>query len=412
MKKLNGEEERKLAATTVRNTKPSEKKVSLSDGFGLSLEIHPNGAKYWRYNYRFAGKQKTLALGVYPGISLSDARKAHRDAYNMLAEGKDPSTERINEKLEQKRDAANTFAIVSNEWLTAKIINKKSESHEKRCIGLLTNHINPLIGNRPIVQLQKIEIVEPLKRMQAAGNTVSAHKARQVIAQVFNYASACGYINNLQKLDLLDGISGVLDAIDKNKNFAAITSPDALAEVLRLIDGSHATIVTKTALQLTPMLFQRPAELAGMKWEELNLDEGVWEIPAERMKLKRPHIVPLPRQAITLLEALYPVTNRSQFVFPNARSGKRHMTPEAILNAIRALGIDKETTTTHGFRATARTLLAEVKELGFPADIIEHQLAHEVKDPLGRAYNRTQFLEQRAEMMQAWADYLDKIKRG
>jgi len=412
MKILDGTEARKLAATAVRNTLPTEKKKILSDGYGLSLEIRTNGAKYWRYNYRFAGKQHTLALGVYPEISLAKARQLHRDAYNLVAQGLNPSVQRAEEKREQLKQSVNTFDLVAKEWLDAKIIGKKSAPHQKRCIGLLNNHILPFIGNRPIAQLTKQEVVRPLKRMQNSGTITSAHKARQVIAQVFDYASASGYIDTIHKLTLLDGIAGVIDPIDKNSNYAAVTTPEDLAKVLRAIDNSSANIVVKTAMLLMPLLFQRPKEITGMKWQELDLEGGLWEIAAERMKLKRPHIVPLPTQAIELINKLKPVTQHSEFVFPNYRTTKRQMTPEAILSGLRNAGIDKETTTAHGFRATARTLLAEQKGLEFAAEIIEHQLAHEVKDPLGRAYNRTKFIEQRTEMMQRWADYLDELRNS
>src|SRR5690554_212147 len=412
MKTLDGTEPRKLAATAVRNRKPTDKKQTLSDGYGLSLEVWKNGYKYWRYNYRFAGKQQTIALGVYPEVSLSDARKAHREAYNLVAQGINPAAHRSETKTEQLRQSVYTFELVANEWLSAKIIGKKSTSHEKRCQGLLDKHILPFIGNRPIPQLTKLEVVQPLKRMQNAGTISSAHKARQVIAQVFDYASASGYIDTMQKLTILDGIAGVIDPIDKNANFAVVTTPEALANVLRAIDKSTAGIVVKTAMTLMPMLFQRPIEIAGMRWEELHLDSAVWEIPAERMKLKRPHIIPLPTQAVALLRKLKPISGHCDFVFPNLRTNKRHMTPDSILTGLRNAGIDKETTTAHGFRATARTMLAEQKELEFSPEIIEHQLAHEVKDPLGRAYNRTKFIEQRTEMMQEWANYLDQLRQG
>lgn len=411
MKTLDGTEIRKLAATTVRNARPADKKQTLSDGYGLSLEIHKSGSKYWRYNYRFNGKQHTLALGVFPEVSLSDARKSHRDAYNQVAIGIDPSSLRASKKTERIKQSKNSFELVAREWLETKIINKKSISHQKRCIGLLDNHILPFIGNRPIAHLTKVEVVQPLKRMQGAGTVSSAHKARQVIAQVFDYASASGYIDTIHKLTMLDGIAGVIDPIDKNSNFAAVTEPEELADVLRAIDNSRSSIIVKTAMLLMPMLFQRPNEIAGMEWRELNLSKAIWEIPAERMKLKRPHVIPLPRQALELLRALKPITGHTAFVFPNYRTTKRHMTPEAILTGLRNAGISKETTTSHGFRATARTMLAEQKGLEFPVDIIEHQLAHEVKDPLGRAYNRTKFIEQRVEMMQKWADYLDRLRQ-
>lgn len=411
MKVLDGTENRKLTDIVVRNAQAVNKNKIFSDGYGLRIEIRPNGGKYWRYQYRFNGALKTLALGVYPEVTLKAARASHREAYNLVAQGIDPAASRAEAKAEQRKQSANTFELIAIEWLEAKIIGKKSTSHEKRCVGLLNNHILPFIGNRPIAQLTKVEVVEPLKRLQSAGSISSAHKARQVIAQVFSYANACGYIETMQKLVILDDIAGVIDPIDKNSNFAAVTTPEALAQVLHALDNSTSSIVVKTAMLLMPLLFQRPKEVAGMEWKELDLEGGLWEIRAERMKLKRPHIVPLPTQAIELLKQLQPLTGHTDFVFPNFRTTKRHMTPEAILTGIRNAGLDKETTTAHGFRATARTLLAEQKGLEYSAEIIEHQLAHEVKDPLGRAYNRTKFIEQRTEMMQRWADFLDNLRK-
>ena len=408
MKKLNGEEPRKLAAVTLRNTKPTDKIIRLTDGYGLFLKVRPTGAKYWRYRFRFLGKQKDLALGVFPEISLAEARAMYREAYNLLAEGIDPTEQKADKKAKERRELHNTFELVAREWLKSKILGKKSVSHEKRCVGLLENQILPVIGNRPIARMRKEEVVAPLKRMQDAGIITSGHKARQVINQVFDYASASGYINTIDKLVALDGISGVLDPLDKSSNFAAVTSPVELAGLLRILDESTSRIVVKTAILLVPMLFQRPNEIASMEWSELKLDQERWEIPASKMKLGKDHIVPLPRQAIALLRNLQPVTGHGRYVFPNARSGKRHMTGEAILAGIRSMGIAKETTTSHGFRATARTILDEVLEQR--VDWIEHQQSHAVKDPNGRAYNRTSYLQQRAAMMQLWADYLDELR--
>ena len=349
-----------------------------------------------------------MALGVFPEISLAEARAMYREAYNLLAEGIDPTEQKADKKAKERRELHNTFELVAREWLKSKILGKKSASHEKRCVGLLENHILPVIGNRPIARMRKEEVVAPLKRMQDAGIITSGHKARQVINQVFDYASASGYINTIDKLVALDGISGVLDPLDKSSNFAAVTSPVELAGLLRILDESTSRIVVKTAILLVPMLFQRPNEIASMEWSELKLDQECWEIPASKMKLGKDHIVPLPRQAIALLRNLQPVTGHGRYVFPNARSGKRHMTGEAILTGIRSMGIAKETTTSHGFRATARTILNEVLEQR--VDWIEHQQSHAVKDPNGRAYNRTSYLQQRAAMMQLWADYLDELR--
>ncbi len=402
MKKLNGEEPRKLAALTVSKAKPCDKKKTLSDGYGLSLLIEPSGAKYWRYNYRFAGKQKTLALGVFPEISLSEARRTHRKAYNMVAEGIDPAEARRGEKQAVLQAMAESFEAISHEWFEMHM-HDKSESHKVRTNRILKTRLFPCIGNRPIKDITAPELLDALRKIEKNGSIDTAHRARGVASQVFSYAIATGRTDRNIANDLI----GTLKP-HKQTHRAAITDIKELGKLLRDMENSSSGIVVKTAMRISPILFQRPGEIRHMEWKEIDFEKALWSIPAEKMKMGNDHIVPLPRQVIALLKEIYPFTGSGTYVFPCARGQSRCLSENGVRTALRDMGYDNATVTPHGFRATARTLLDE--ELGFRIDWIEAQLAHMVRDATGRAYNRTQFLPQRAEMMQAWADFLDKLR--
>lgn len=402
MKKLNGEEPRKLAALTVSKAKPREKKHTLSDGYGLSLLVEPNGAKYWRYNYRFAGKQKTLALGVFPEISLSDARKTHREAYNLVADGIDPAEARRAERQASYQAQINSFEAITVEWLDVHMTDK-SEGHKIRSNRILRTKLFPYIGKRSISDITAPELLNALRSIEKAGSIDTAHRARGLASQVYSYAIATGRAERNVANDLL----GTLRP-HQQKHRAAITDEKELGKLLRDMECSSSGIIVKTAMQISPILFQRPGEIRQMEWSEIDLDKAIWSIPATKMKMRNDHIVPLPRQAVALLKDLYPLTSSGKYVFPSARGRSRCLSENGVRTALRDMGYGNETVTPHGFRATARTLLDEV--LGYRVDWIEAQLAHAVKDPTGRAYNRTQFLTQRIEMMQSWADYLDKLQ--
>lgn len=402
MKKLNGEEKRKLVAVNLNRIKPQEKTQMLSDGYGLFLVVSPSGGTYWRYRYRFAGKQKQLALGVYPYISLSEARRLHREAYNLLAEDIDPSEERREQKLEAVRNEENRFAIIAKEWIDVHM-NDKTAHHKRRAERLLLEDLAGL-AQRPIDTIRAPDLLYELRKIENRGHLDTARRARQLAAQLFTYAIATGRAER----NVADDLAGTLKKA-QTVNRAAITDPALLGQLLRDMDESPSGIVVKTAMLLTPMLFQRPGEIRAMEWSEINFKKKQWEIPAEKMKMRLPHIVPLPEQAIRLLNELKPHTERSKYVFPSVRGITRCLSENGVRMALRDLGYDNKTVTPHGFRATARTLLDEV--LRFRVDLIEHQLAHAVKDATGRAYNRTSFLEDRAEMMQTWADYLDKLRK-
>lgn len=403
MKKLNGEEERKLQAVSLRRIKPTDKTQTLADGHGLYLFVLKSGGTYWRYRYRFAGKQKELALGVYPDITLSEARKQHRLAYNLVADGIDPSEERREQKQEAIRNEGNQFANIVREWLDVSM-SDKTDHHKRRAERLLLEDLSGL-ANRPIDAIKAPELLAELRKIEKRGHIDTARRTRQLAAQLFTYAIATGRAER----NIANDLAGTLKNT-RTKNRAAITDPILLGKLLNDMEHSTSGIIVRTAMLLTPMLFQRPGEIRAMEWSEIDFSERRWEIPAEKMKMSLPHIVPLPEQAIKLLKEIQPHTGRGKYVFPSARGASRCLSENGVRTALRDLGYSNEVVTPHGFRATARTLLDEV--LRYRVELIEHQLAHSVKDANGRAYNRTTFIDDRAEMMQAWADYLDKLRRG
>lgn len=403
MKKLNGEEVRKLVPIALRHIKASGKTQTLSDGHGLYLVVMPAGATYWRYRFRFAGKQKQLALGVFPDVTLSDARKMHREAYNQVADGLDPTEERREEKQAQLKATGNSFEALVKEWLEVHM-SDKTVDHKRRAERLLLKDLAGL-AKRPVDTITAPELLLELRKIEARGVIDTARRARQIASQLFTYAIATGRADR----NIANDLAGTLKTVP-TKNRAAITDPVLLGRLLRSMDDSTSGIVVKTAMLLTPILFQRPGEIRAMEWSEVDLVAGRWEIPAEKMKMRLPHIVPLPKQAVALLNEIYAYTGHGKYVFPSVRGSSRCLSENGVRTALRDMGYCNDTVTPHGFRATARTLLDEV--LGYRVEWIEHQLAHSVRDANGRAYNRTSFLEPRAEMMRAWADYLDKLRHS
>ena len=393
----------KLSATGVKNALPAEKSYKLADGGGLYLLVTTAGGKYWRYDYRFAGARKTLALGAYPDTSLKNAREQHAGARQMLADTLDPSAQKKLQKLHADIDACNTFTAVADEWRAMHLL-EKSDSYRLRSERILFNDLYPAIGFRPVKEISSVEVLAALRKIE--NRTVDiAHRARQLTGLIFRYAIATGRADRDPTVDL----KGALKSRKVNHH-AAITDPRGVGMLLRDMEGYEGRPVVKAALELSVLLFQRPGEIRQMKWEEINWSGNRWEIPAEKMKMARDHIVPLSRQAITALKRIEPITGRFPYVFPNERSRTRPMSDNGIRTALRTLGYSNEDMTPHGFRAMARTLLDE--ELRIRPDWIEQQLAHRVSDPLGRAYNRTAFIKERTNMMQVWADYLDDLRDG
>jgi integrase len=392
-----------LTDTAIRNIKPREKQFKLYDYDGLFIIIAPSGGKWWRFKYRFGGKEKQLSLGTYPEVSLSQARERRNEARKQVAAGIDPSQVKKAEKFAQT-DTKNSFEAVAREW-HEKFKPTWTTGHAKTILARLENNVFPWMGGRPINDIKAPEVLMVLRRIENNGFLESAHRVKIICGQVFRYAVATGRAER----DPTGDLRGALPP-RKPKHMAAITKPEEVGALLRAIDGYEGSFVVKCALRLAPLLFVRPGELRKMEWADVDLDAGEWSIPAEKMKSHEAHLVPLSRQAVEILREIEPLTGTGKFVFPSPRTPKRPLSDNGVLSALRRMGFEKSEMTGHGFRAMARTLLDEV--LQERPDLIEHQLAHKVRDPLGRAYNRTKHIEERRRMMQTWSDYLDGLKVG
>jgi integrase len=392
----------KLVATQVKNAKPKVKPYKLADGHGMYLLVNPNGTKYWRLKYRYGGKEKVLALGVYPARSLTAARGKRDEAKTLLDEGMDPTQAKKAKKLAGNEAAVNSFEVVATEWFHTKMCDR-SKNHQDRTMRALKKDLFPQIGTQPISKITAPDLLMALRKIEARGAIETAHRAKQTAGQIFRFAIATGRAERDPSADLKGALMN-----PKKKHLAAITEPKEVGKLLVAIGGFTGTPVVKAALLLSPLLFCRPGELRHMEWMEINWEEDRWELPAEKMKMKQQHVVPLSRQSIELLKEIHKQTGRGRYVFPSARGATRPLSENGVRTALRTMGYDNATMTPHGFRAMARTILDEV--LNYRVDWIEHQLAHAVKDANGRAYNRTSHLEGRRDMMQGWADYLDDLK--
>jgi integrase len=392
----------KLTDTAIRQAKPRVKSYKLADGCGLFLLVQPDGKKYWRMKYRYFGKEKLLAVGVYPDKSLKAARQDAKTARDLLAAGTDPSEMKRQEKLARTVAAGNSFENVADEWFNREAPHW-SATHKTRTLGLIKNNLSRWMGARPIGEITAPELLAVLRKTESKGTLETAKRALQTAGQVFRFAVVTGRAERDPSQDL----KGAL-ATPKVKHFSAITNPVELGKLMLAMDGYTGTPEVKGALQLSALLFQRPGEIQRMEWAEVDWQQARWDIPAEKMKMRQPHVVPLCNQVLAILKQLQSLTGNGRYVFPSARGGGRPLSENAVRAALRTLGYTNEQQTPHGFRATARTILDEV--LGYRVDWIEHQLAHAVKDANGRAYNRTAHLEGRREMMQGWADYLDNLR--
>ncbi len=405
-----------LTNATIRSAKPGAKPIRLFDSGGLYLEVAPSGGKWWRLKYRFDGREKRLSLGVYPDVPLAgrkdkdsgawiDGARDRRDkARQLLADGVDPSEHRKVVKSARADRAANSFEVVAREWLR-KFAPQWAESHGEKNMRRLERDVFPWLGSRPVADLTAPDLLKVLRRVEGRGAGETAHRVRQICGQVFRYAIATGRAERDISIDLRGALAPV-----RPVHLAAMTDPVAIGDLLRAIEGYQGQLVTKSALRLAPLVFVRPGELRTAEWPEVDLDGAEWTIPAGRMKMRQAHLVPLSTQAVAILRELQPLTGHGRYVFPSARSTSRPMSNNAILAALRRMGVAKDEMSGHGFRAMARTVLDEV--LHVRPDYIEHQLAHAVRDPLGRAYNRTAHLAERRKMMQLWADYLERLRDG
>lgn len=393
-----------LTDPKIKKAKAQHKPFPLFDGGGLFVLVTPTGGKLWRFKYRFGGKNKLLSFGSYPEISIATARKKREEARTLIANGSDPGEVRKAQKAAGAAATENSFEVVAREW-HEKFYDRWTPGHAATLMKRLEREVFPWIGAKPIGELRAPELLSVLRRVESRGTLDTAHRIKILAGQVFRYAIATGRAERDPSADL----KGALPP-KRQTHLAAVTEPKEAAALLRAMDGYNGSFIVKCALQLGALFFVRPGELRHAEWSEVDLEAGVWAIPGPKMKMKQPHIVPLSRQAKEILESLKPLTGSGRYVFPSHRSTLRAMSNNAILAALRRMGYTKDEMTGHGFRAMARTILDEV--LHVRVEYIEHQLAHTVRDPNGRAYNRTAHLEERKKMMQQWGDYLDGLKSG
>ena len=391
-----------LTDTAIRNAKPLERQYKLSDEKGMYLLVNSSG-RYFRLDYRFAGKRKTLALGVYPDVKLVEARERRDEAKKLIANGIDPGQERKTKKILRIEQTESTFEAVAREW-HEKYASTWAESHATKIIRRFEIYIFPWLGSRPIAEITPPELLAALRMIESKGILETAHRAHQNCGQVFRYAIATGRASRDPSADL----RGALPPAN-HERMSTITEPKKIGELLRTIDGYEGTPVAKCALKLAPLVFVRPGELRHAEWLEVDLDAAEWRIPAEKMKMKDPHIVPLSSQAVEILTEILPITGKGRYVFPSVRTNARPMSDNTVLAALRRMGFTKEEMSGHGFRAMASTVL---HEQGWPSDVIERQLAHAERNSIKAAYNHAQHLPERRKMMQAWADYLDSLRDG
>ncbi len=394
-----------LTNNAIQAAKPKQKPYKLTDGHGLYLAVNPAG-KYWRLKYRFDGKEKLLAIGVYPDVGLKAARERRDEARKLLADGIDPNAERKARKAMHAELAANSFETVAREWITRKLADRAA-SHRDKVVRRLERDVFPYIGSRPIAALTAPEILTVARRVENRGIVETAHRVLQHIGQVIRYAIQ----TQRAETDPTPALRGALASVTPRHMAAPTDSPQSVGAILRSFDAFSGSPVVATAIRLLPLLFCRPGELRTMRWEQIDFEAAEWRFVTSKTKAE--HLVPLSRQAIAILRELQPLTGHlpGGWVFTGGRTPRSPMSNMAINAGMRRMGIDtRNEVTGHGWRAVARTFLHE--RLSFAPEIIEHQLAHAVPDTLGRAYNRTRFIAERRQMMQQWADYLDKLKAG
>ena len=390
-----------LTAVQVQNAKPKDSMYKIFDGGGLFLQVNPSGGKYWKMKYRKAdGKEGLLTFGGYPEISLEQARRMRDEARAQRASGLDPGIVRQEEKAERRTRASNTFEAVSREWMEVHATKVKAQTlHIYRV--LLEKSVFPLIGKRPIAEMKAPDFLALLRRLEEQKQLYSVKRISIVCGMIMRFAVAAGKA----EADPTPALRGSLKA-HKTKHLAAMTDPKQVGRLLRTIDAYPGSFVVSTALKIAPYVFVRPGELQHARWEDIDFDACEWRYTTS--KTNTPHIVPLVPQVMKLLQELYAFTGNGEWVFPSQRQKGGPMGKTSMLAALRSMGIRDEEMTPHGFRAMARTLLDEV--LGERYELIEHQLAHMVRDPNGRAYNRTVHLAERRRMMERWAQYLDELR--
>ena len=391
-----------LTDTTIKNAKPADKPYKMTDGRGLYLLVNKTG-KYFRWDYRYGGKRKTYALGVYPEIGLKATREKHEDLRRLLSQGIDPMEYKKEMQAQIYKEIHHSFEMVAREWFF-KNRSVWTDKHAKTILSRLENNIFPWLGGKETCSITAPMLLDCLRRIEARGAVDTAHRVKQICGQVFRYAIATGRAERDPSADL----KGALPPT-KAKHMATITSPNRIGELMRAIGGYQGNLITRCALKFAPLTFVRPGELRHAEWEEINIEEKVWKIPAKKMKMRSAHIVPLSKQAVNVLEEIKPLTGNGKYVFPSLRSGQRPMSDNTILAALRRMGYAREEMTGHGFRGMASTIL---HEKGWSTDVIECQLAHAEGNSVKAADNHAQHLPERRKMMQWWADYLGELRRG
>ena len=394
-----------LTLAQIKAEKPSDKPIKLSDEHGMYLLVNQSG-KYWRFDYRFAGKRKTMSIGVFPVVGLAQARHALYEARAKFAAGEDPMGEKKSAAATAEKKNACDFESTAREWIKSKKETWVPE-HESRVRRSLENWVFPWLGFKPVGEINAVDLLSVARRIEGAGRLETAHRVVSVCGQVFRYAIACGKARHNPSPDLRGALKPY-----KSKPRPAFTSRDRLADVLCAIEDYAGNYQTRLALRMLPMVFVRPKEIRLMQWGEIDLDDGIWSVPGNKMKGGLPHMVPLSRQAVQLLQEIKPlsgVSGEAGFVFPGVRDKRRPLSNMTLNAALRRLGFStQDEITSHGFRTVASTFL---HEMGFPPDVIETQLAHKIGGVRG-VYMRSQYLDQRKAMMQSWADFLDTVKNS
>jgi integrase len=393
-----------LTDTAIRKAKPTDRQLKLTDGGGMYLLVKPDGGRYWRMQYRFGGKQKTLALGVYPTVTLADARQRREHSRRLLANGSDPGEMRKQAKQEAKtaeQAAGDTFEAVARDWMARQDVAEVTANKSR---WILESFLFPEIGGLALSAITPRVLLDALRKVEETGRLETAKRAKIKAGQVFR----CAVMEGKAETDPTSALRGALKS-PAGKHHASVTDPVRIGELLRAIDGFTGQFVTLKALQLAPLVFVRPGELRAAEWAEFDLEGAVWRIPAERMKMRAAHLVPLSMQSVEILRELQPLTGDGRFVFPGLRTASRPISENTVTAALRRLGYSGEEMTGHGFRSMAATRL---NEMGWKPDAIERQLAHAEANKVRAAYNAAEYLEERTRMMQTWADYLDGLRSG
>ena len=390
-----------LSDAAIRSAKPKDTQYKLYDSEGLFLIVTPAGGKWWRLKYYFDGKEKLLSLGVYPDVSLKEARQKRDEAEAQKKAGIDPAAQRKAVKASVRAQAENSFETIAREWHTIKKAGWAA-AHAERILARMENHLFPIFGGCPVTTITSPEILVALRRIEATGAMETAHRALQNCSAVFRYAIATGRGEN----DVAASLRGALMPVNKS-NFPTITEPKEVGCLLRAIEDYHGNLIVRFALRLAPYVLLRPGELRRAEWEEFTMETDEWRIPPHKMKMKEVHIVPLSRQVKELLQDLRQYTGHTPYLFPGMRTNTRPISDATLLNSLRGMGYDKDTLVVHSFRSMASTLL---NEQGYNRDWIERQLAHGERNSIRAAYNYAEYLPERKKMMQEWADYLDQLR--